>query len=246
MRHTTATGIVLRKRNIGEQDQFVTFFSPELGKIETVARGARKNTSSFTGHIELLNICEFQIYKSAHSYTLTQCQIRQSFKNVRENLDLTMICFLLIEIFCKITQPEEQSHELYNLLLETLDNINKDTKNELYIENFKIKILKIAGALPDISLCNNCQHRWKETDNIQADTEGHIFCMPCSPETTTSIPFKTMKLLYYLTHQTNRDITNINLTTQEAKVLKGVTDIFLHNFLATELKSEKIINLLRA
>lgn len=246
MRHTTSTGIIIRKRNVGEQDQFVTFFSPELGKIEVVARGARKSNSSFTGHIELLNVCEFQVYKSARRSTLTQCQIQQSFKNVRDSLNLTMICFFLTEIFCKVSQPEEQSQELYDLLLETLTHINKDTKNELSIENFKIKILKISGALPDISHCNTCENRWKEDDSIHMNSEGYLFCETCTPENINTISFKTMKLLHYLTQQTSKNITNIHLTEKEAKSLKSVTDIFLHNYLATELKSEKIIDLLRA
>lgn len=246
MRHTTSTGIIIRKRNIGEQDQFVTFFSPELGKIEVIARGARKSNSSFTGHIELLNVCEFQVYKSAHRSTLTQCQIQQSFKNVRESLNLTMICFFLVEIFYKISQPEEQSQELYNLLLETLTHIDKDTKNELSVENFKIKILKISGALPDISHCNACENRWKETDHIQMNSEGYLFCQNCATENIIVVSFKTMKLLHYISHQASRDITKIRLTEKEAQSLKSVTDIFLHNYLATELKSEKIIDLLRA
>lgn len=211
-----------------------------------MAKGARKNTSSFVGHLEPLNICEFQLYKSAHRYTITQCQMQHAFKNIRQNLQLIMTCFLLIEIFHRITQPEEQNEEMYDLLIETLANIEKDTKNELYIENFKIKILKDAGAVPDVSQCSNCHQRWSENDPIQADSEGHFFCLPCTPQTSTAIPFKIMKLFHYLAHQPNRSIEKIHVTTQEVKVLKGISDIFLHNYLATELKSEKIIALLRA
>lgn len=246
MRHTTTTGIILKKRNIGEHDQFVTFFCPDIGKVEAIAKGARKTTSSFMGHLEVLNVCELQLYKTAHRYTITQCQMQRAFKNVRSNLNLIMTCFLLVEIFQKITQPEEENDRMYDLLLETLIHIDQDSKNELYIENFKIKILKDAGALPDVSHCSNCHQRWAENDPIQSDPEGHFFCLPCTPETSTAIPFKIMKLLHYLANQPSRSIGNIQMSPQETAILKNITDIFLHNYLAAELKSEKIIALLRA
>ena len=73
-RQISCEGIILQKRNFGEHDQFVTFFSPELGLMEAAAKGSRKINSPFTGHLEILNICKFQIYKNARGQTITQCQ----------------------------------------------------------------------------------------------------------------------------------------------------------------------------
>ncbi|MCA9373918.1 DNA repair protein RecO [Candidatus Peregrinibacteria bacterium] len=241
MRYLNITGIILKKHNTGEQDQYVTIFSPTLGKIDARARGARKINSSFIGHLEILNICDFQLYKNQNHFTITQCQIRKSYKNIRETLNQSMLSFHLLEIFLKIAQSEENGDELFDLIAQTLEKIDQNQKNQLHIETFKIKMLDIAGALPNISRCGNCDIRWNQESMIHIDEEGHISCFDCSSGNQTLIPFNTMKLIHFIQQSPFDQIEKIAMNQQDKTILKKVMAIFLHNYISSELKTEKFI-----
>lgn len=241
MRHLNVTGIILKKNNAGEQDQYVTIFSPTLGRVDARARGARKINSSFIGHLEVLNICDFQLYKNQNRYTITQCQIKKSYKNIRETLNQSMLSFHLLEIFLKIAQSEENGDELFELIIQTLNKIDQNQKNHLHIETFKIKMLDIAGALPNISRCGNCDIRWSTESMIHIDDEGHISCFDCLTGNQTLIPFNTMKLIYYIQQSPFEEIEKIAMSQEDKSILKKVTGILLHNYISSELKTEKFI-----
>ncbi|MBU0667691.1 DNA repair protein RecO [Patescibacteria group bacterium] len=247
MRSIQTTGIIIGKRSFGEHDQFVNIFSPDLGKIDAVAKGARKITGSFTGHLETLNICKLQLHKSARGYTVTECRIEHGFNKIRNSLELSMIAFLLLEIFSKIAQTQEQSVELFNLITGTLTGLEENQNADLYTGAFKVKILNMSGALPDISRCGSCNRRWTEADHINLNNEGHIFCDGCGNQSTenrltqkAAITWNTMKLIHFLSSSNQKQIQKIKISKKETADFKIIIDIFLHNYMACELKSEKI------
>ena len=46
-----ATGVVLKRTDLGEADRIVTFISAEHGKLKGVARGVRRIGSRMAGHL---------------------------------------------------------------------------------------------------------------------------------------------------------------------------------------------------
>lgn len=140
-RNLHTTGIILKKQPVGENDILVTLYSPEFGKIQAAAKGARKMTSSFSGHIETLNMCNVQLYKTPVRYTLIQCQTVESFKNIREDFERSMMAGLMIEIFHKSTLSTEHVPELFHLLKESLQKLCISEQHFLTVEGFKLNLL---------------------------------------------------------------------------------------------------------
>ncbi|MFN8450159.1 MAG: recombination protein O N-terminal domain-containing protein [Anaerolineae bacterium] len=44
--------IILKRFDLGEADRLLTLLTPRHGKLEVVAKGARKLTSTKTGHVD--------------------------------------------------------------------------------------------------------------------------------------------------------------------------------------------------
>jgi len=253
-RNIHTRGIILKKHPFGENDFSVTLYSPDLGKIQATAKGARKINSSLAGHIESLNLCEFQLYKSPVRYTMVQCQIKESFKNIRSDFDRAMMAGMMVEIFHKSTLSSEHSPELFYLLEQTLRKLDNSRQHFLTIESFKLNLLHQIGALPNLENCASCHNRWESDDTIWLESSGRLRCHDCSPhlekhdEYTSENPiapkrieFNIIKLIHYLIQPFSEQNKNIAFSPQQKEQLSHVTRFFLQHFLEREILSEKML-----
>lgn len=247
MRNFCTEGIILKRQNRGEHDHYITFFSPLLGKISACAKGARKITSSFSGHLEPLNICTFELYRSARSYTITQCRSTETFKRLRSDLEKILTATLANEIFEKTAYLPDQSHELFELFKSALNYLSKSKKTALMLESFKIKLMRIIGILPDMKHCAACHRGLEIGKPVSLDREGHLLCPACSVNTLVleTIPFRIIKLVNYICLCDFSAVEKIATRHAEENILKMVSDTFLHHHLERRITSEGILDCMR-
>jgi len=247
MRHFLTTGIILQKRNSGENNHYLTIFSPEHGRINAVSKYSRNLKSALGGNLEMLNFCQFQIYETPHNFTVIQCQLEKSYLNIRDNLEKSLYAMHLLEIFEKSVngQNTDESFELFQLLETSIEFLASTKNYELIIENFKIQLLNILGNFPDISLCFFCQKKWTENDKIWLDQEGSLACLSCFNRIhgiTEVIPFSLMKLIHFLVRPTQKlRLDQIILSQEQQFQLKRVINIFIQNYLHREIVSERML-----
>lgn len=243
MRNIQTEGIVLKKTPVNETDFFVSIFSPSLGQIDAIAKGARKVESHFTGHLEPLNTCTFQLYNKGSRFLITQCQSTRTHKTLRNSLDKTGSSLVVLEIFSKASSGEEHGDKLFSLFQECLECMEADYPTFFCTEIFKIKFLKILGGLPDITHCGSCHKKWTGADTVYLEDQGQILCGKCLNKTHifTVIPFGIIKLINYICTEDFKKILKIKINTKEKNSLKNFSDTFLNIYIQSELKSESVI-----
>jgi DNA repair protein RecO (recombination protein O) len=241
MRYFTTPGLILKKTPSGENDWYLTIFTPELGKIQAICRSSRKITSQKGNHLDVLNLCQFQFYKNNNRYLITDCKVERPFMKIKSNLPKSLAAFTVLEILLRSIQEDEVNHQLFSLTLHSLEKIShKNT--DLHLEEFKIKLIRDGGSWPDISNCFYCQKRWLSTSTIACNLQGHLTCLDCLKLSTSlveTIPFHAVKLAKYLSEH-DLDEIQLRITPEELFQLKKLTNIFLTNYLHLELKSEKL------
>ncbi len=254
-RNIHTQGIILKKHPFGENDFSVTIYSPDLGKIQATAKGARKMTSSAAGYLETLNICNFQLYKSSVRYTIVQCQIQEKFKTIGEDLDRAMMAGMIVEIFNKSTISSEHCSELFHLLRQSLRKIGKTSQHFLTVESFKLNLLRQIGVLPDLENCASCHERWNTGHIIWLEKSGYLRCENCLYEHAVSeqnghsrntknakhIEFNIIKLINYLIRPLSEQTKTIAFNPEQKEQLQYLTRFFLEHFLDREIVSEKMM-----
>src|SRR6266436_4014338 len=63
----TATGVVLRTRLLTETSLIVHWLTRDLGRVATVAKGARRPKSPFRGKLDLFYVADFSFVRSHRS-----------------------------------------------------------------------------------------------------------------------------------------------------------------------------------
>src|SRR6267142_5763160 len=83
-----ATGIILRTRPLTETSLIVHWLTPDLGRLATVAKGARRPKSPFRGKLDLFYEADFSFARSRKSelHTLREVVLRETHAQLREDL----------------------------------------------------------------------------------------------------------------------------------------------------------------
>lgn len=242
MRYLLTKAIILKKQTSGENDWYLTLFSPELGKIQALSRSSRKILSQKGSRLDTLNLCIFQLYKKNDRYWVTDCQMENSFGNIKNDLEKSLLAFTVLELLLRTIQEEEENRQLFDLTIRALENLALE-KTDLFLEEFKVKLLKLAGSWPDLSLCETCQKKWTPDDTILSDHEGRLFCSTCQqlhPTATQEVTFNIIKLANYLSLQEKLP-QKLKISQQDLFQLKKITALFLGKYLHHELHSEKVM-----
>lgn len=244
MRYFSTTGIILRKQNSGENDFFLTIFSPEYGRLQATSRSSRKITSIKGPHLDPLNYGRFQLYKNGDRYLLTECKIENVFQIIKGSLDKSLYSLAACEILLKSIQDDQESSELFQLFLRTLEKLEKSDQHNLALEEFKIKLLKSSGSWPDISICYFCQHKWQAADQIWIDQIGNLNCLNCFPLSHNKLDnttFDAVKLAHFLAEYSTERVS-LHIRPEQLFALQKITGIFLTNYLHCETRAEKILH----
>ncbi|MBI2607304.1 MAG: DNA repair protein RecO [Candidatus Doudnabacteria bacterium] len=149
MRYRRFTGIILKKQNYKEADQIVTLWTKENGKIRVLARSVRLNKSKLAYSLQDLSEVEIEVTLGKFLPVLIAARVKNSFKQLRENLVKIGIAFYACELMIKMTADEHPSKPVYDLLVEFFRHLaeTKVEKNKFHpaLEAFTLKLLTRLG-----------------------------------------------------------------------------------------------------
>src|SRR3989344_3096612 len=140
--------IILKRMNFSEADRILTCFTKKFGKINLLAKGARKLTSRKGGSLELLNWCKLSVATGQSLDLVLESQVERAFLPIKSNLYKTSLAYQVVEVCDKLTIEHQPSLRLFNLLLTTLAALSAETnrqKQKLVVASFQLKLLHILG-----------------------------------------------------------------------------------------------------
>lgn len=152
-------GFVVKRKNLGEADRFVTVFTQNNGKVEVLAKGVRKITSRRSSHIELLNLVKFHSLKTSKNFILTEIQLLNSFEKRKNSLKQCEVAFLVCELIDGLCPMGQVNKELFSHVLGFLKDGESD--DEALLE-FETSVLSVLGY-------------WNTDKRFQTEHEARVF-----------------------------------------------------------------------
>ncbi len=176
-------GIVLRSFDLGEADRIITFMTEGRGKVRAVAKGVRRTKSRFGGRLEATNHVDLTLYEGRSLDTITQADLLEHFRPVRENLDRLGRVMRLLEVVDAVTFEGRSDPRLYHMLLGAIRSLG-EADAPLIVPAFFWKLLAHEGMRPEVSCCASCG---REDDLVAFElTEGGVLCRGCRRGTRLS------------------------------------------------------------
>ena len=148
----TAAGLVLRTRPLTETSLIIHWLTPALGRLATVAKGARRAHSPFRGKLDLFYLADFSFSRSRLSelHTLREVSLRQTHRGLREDLGLLQqacYCAALVE---QATEMETPLPNVFDLVIGLLGRLLAQPLQTTAIFAFELKLLTDLGLKPDL------------------------------------------------------------------------------------------------
>ena len=192
---TKTDAVVLKSMNYRDSSKIVTFYTRRFGKIKCLAKGARELKSKFGAGLQPITEVSLVLYKKEHRelQLVTQCDAIKTYKHVHSELERMAVALAVLELVNQLVHDEEENGALYDLLIETLDEIECAKKNVLNLWlAFEIRCASIFGFSPDLESCSGCG---RSLDDVGTDglavfqlSKGSVICANCGRQATVVNP----------------------------------------------------------
>ncbi len=239
--------IVLRRRDFGEADRMLTLYSREFGKIQALAKGARKPLTRKTGHVELFMRSQFMFAKGKNIDIVTQAELVEAYPALRDDLVRTTYASYAVELLDRFTAEADRDLRKYDLLSQALGWF-ADSDNLLLAARFyELRLLSAAGFQPQLFHCVSCGEPIQEQDQFFSPELGGLLCPNCQQADTRAWPLSSsaVKVLRYLQTRDWQTVSRLHLKRPLHAELEGVMHHYLHYLLERQLKSVDFLNRLR-
>lgn len=148
----STTGLILRTRPLTETSLIIHWLTAGLGRIATVAKGARRNKSPFAGKLDLFYLADFSFVRRRRSelHTLREVSVRNTHAALRNELGWlrqASYCTALIE---QTTEMETPLPAIFDLMKSFLEHLSKQPPQPKTIFAFEMKLLSELGLKPPL------------------------------------------------------------------------------------------------
>jgi DNA repair protein RecO (recombination protein O) len=187
----SAQAVVLRRHNLAETDKIVTLFTREHGKLQAVAKGARRPQSRIAGATEPPTFVKAFMAVGQNLDIVTQCEVKEPFGSLRADLTRLSFCNYLLEFTDALLEERLPQPDLFDLLLASLYLLNGGAEPLPLVAAFSLHAAEDAGFGPSFSRCAGCREEIAGAVAGYSVRLGGVLCRVCRPSVKDAIRFPT-------------------------------------------------------
>jgi DNA repair protein RecO len=222
----------------------VWLFSEKLGKISSIAKGAKKNRSNLFS--TTLQFCygDYVVYRGKSLYIINESIVIDSFQDLMGNLDTLTYSAYLCELIDISMQDEESNRELFKHLVTAFYLMkNNAVDTETLVRAFEIKILQSTGYAFNLDYCCMCRKKVTSSNYINLQYSGGV-CNDCQKVNGTYISYATYNALKYLSKVPLENVHKVTLSKEVKAELYKLLSMLIEQNYFRKPKSLEIFNYL--
>lgn len=146
-------GLILRVHPLTETSLIIHWLTPDLGRLGTVAKGARRPKSPFRGKLDLFYLADFSFARSRRSdlHTLREVELRETHPALRRDLAALQQAAYAAGLVEQATETETPLPEIFRLMLDFLGYLAQHSPELQVIFAFEVRLLEVLGLCPDLA-----------------------------------------------------------------------------------------------
>lgn len=138
---------VLRKKNLPNQDIFVSLFTEEAGKISLIAKGVKKITSKRLPHIQTGNLIEAIAQRRVDRFYLQDTRLVSAFLKIKADSAKMKHLYTAFFVIDRLLPENQQDLQVFYNLQEFVIALSEQEIDESRIVTFLNRLMIHLGYL---------------------------------------------------------------------------------------------------
>lgn len=243
---TDTEGIILKQIKTVNGRKVVLLFSDKYGKISAGTSISEKGRSKSALAMHPFTHGKYELYKNRESFNINGAEVIKSYYKIGEDVDKYMSCSYVLEFTEKIAMENLRSPELFRLLIDFLQVMEKRNKKyATLVIAYQVKALQIMGTMPELEKCVECGSI--EIAGGFSIKGGGVLCENCRKivrsETNETLiydmNFDIVNILRFFSKNPLKNLENLGLDDGLAVAMQGLLKKYTaHHLGINDLKSE--------
>lgn len=176
--------LVIHGRRWSETSKIVELFTPNVGYLKVLAKGAFRPKSEFRGVLENLNRIEavVSVRETRGLQIISQVYLIDAYSNIREDLNSTAIAFSILELIRAFVRYNENANRLYGFTVQSFHTLNQEAQPEpmIFLLKFMLFLSEYLGFGWNFDTCHKCG-KSPQSFPLKVDpVNGAVICSDCS------------------------------------------------------------------
>jgi DNA repair protein RecO (recombination protein O) len=244
--------VVIHRQDMGEADRLLTLYTPTMGKLRVIAKGARRPTSRKAGHLELFIHSTLLIAKGKSLDIVTQAETLHAFRPVRDDLERITYAHYVVELLDRFASEGEENHLAFELLINTLQRLCETGDPQRAILFYEVHLLALEGYQPQLFRCVGCGDVLKPVVNYFDPAQGGMLCPRCGERALSGnarqvrpLSVNALKILRYMQTHDAEACSRLRITPETHRDLENMMLRYITYILERNLKSFEFLKRLR-
>ncbi|MGM0413570.1 MAG: DNA repair protein RecO [Bacillota bacterium] len=184
MAEKSTEAVVLKRSDLGEKDQLITFYTKKAGILRLAFGGGKSFKSSHLGLIQQFNWLDLTYYDSDGLGKIIDVNSKHKFPGIKDDFNKLSYGSYILE-FCYLSGTAEMNPLYFNhliLSLIKLEGIEKEIQYKKLMVIFNTAALALLGYPFQLICCDDCNGLDREIDYYFLIEEGKFFCQEAVPD----------------------------------------------------------------
>jgi DNA repair protein RecO (recombination protein O) len=212
MNNHRSQAVILSVSDFSESDKVVTFFSPDIGRVTGIAKGAKRSKKRFVNKLEEFSLLQV-MYRPARRgglLLLLEADLENAFLGLRNRYASYVAAMFAVELVLRLTREMDPDPQIFRLLLWSMQALDRQRDPLETAALFHLKILGASGYEPQLVQCGCCGGpiRSKHAYTLDPDS-GSLFCSSCRDDIRGPASALSVQTIRCMQHAQRLDLTNL-------------------------------------
>ena len=238
--------LVLRVIEFSETSVIATLFTRDFGKIQGLAKGARRPKGPFESALDLLCLCRLVFLRKSSDALdlLTEAKLERRFRGATRDLSRLYAGYYIAELLDSLTDDGDPHPELFDLACETLVALDSGTSPvAATVLSFELGAIKLLGHLPLLEQCVECGTTIESERRVAFGLlAGGVLCPRCRPGKAKVVSLSTAA--WELMKQPDSPVSQIDFDRRTYGEVRGVLNQYLSHLLGRRPRMHEYLSIL--
>ena len=242
MAYVKASGVVLKRTKVGDNDAILTVFTDSLGVIKISAKGIKSlKNKSFAG-ASLFSFSDFVLRPAKSMYYLVSAEQKASFYNLSTNIERLAFATYIADITSYVLMESDPEPKVLALILNTFYLLANSSGELRQVKSvYEIKLLSYIGVGMVVGNCLSCGI----SENLYYFTkEGGMLCPNCKGKFSDAVLISKdcASALFYIVNSEDKKAFSFKVPQKTLEELEYITESFLKRHISKDFYSLTYLN----